>query len=316
MMPGRPRVGTGMLFGSRAKTTLPSADEALPGREHRVFTVPTTHEVLGTPLEGPWPEGTEVALRRDGLLLGRRADLLAAPGGRDDRRRLHGRVHAQPDVRGDLHRSHRARRGGARRLRPVGHLPRAAPQGLLGEPRPHPGEPAGQRHRHGIPLGDLLDHAGAGDGRAPDPVGLPGRPDPARAAATSRRPSRRPRMPARSGTPRTTTSSTSTRTPTATATTAPTASPARSASPTCRPRRTSSRPPDVAGPPVEGREHAAPGCPGAACSLLSTGRSGGGGEGAQVLAHPVELGPADRCAPPARRGRAASPRAPRGRSAR
>ncbi len=60
MMPGGPDVQTYMLFGSRAKTTLPSADEALPGREHRPFHVPTTHEVLGTPLEGPWPEGTEV----------------------------------------------------------------------------------------------------------------------------------------------------------------------------------------------------------------------------------------------------------------
>ena len=49
-----------MIFGSRAKTTLPTADEALPGREYRPFTVPTTHEVLGTPLEGPWPDGTEV----------------------------------------------------------------------------------------------------------------------------------------------------------------------------------------------------------------------------------------------------------------
>ncbi|MDO5503030.1 MAG: peptide-methionine (S)-S-oxide reductase MsrA [Actinomycetia bacterium] len=35
-------------------------EDALPGREHRPFPVPTTHEVLGTPLEGPWPEGTQV----------------------------------------------------------------------------------------------------------------------------------------------------------------------------------------------------------------------------------------------------------------
>ena len=49
-----------MLFGSRAKTTLPTRDEALPGRDHRTFLVPSTHTVLGTPLEGPWPDGTEV----------------------------------------------------------------------------------------------------------------------------------------------------------------------------------------------------------------------------------------------------------------
>ena len=49
-----------MLFGSRAKSTLPTRDEALAGRDHRPYPVPTTHEVLGTPLEGPWPDGTEV----------------------------------------------------------------------------------------------------------------------------------------------------------------------------------------------------------------------------------------------------------------
>ena len=47
-------------FGASAKTTMVSREDALPGRDHRPFHVPTTHEVLGTPLEGPWPEGTEV----------------------------------------------------------------------------------------------------------------------------------------------------------------------------------------------------------------------------------------------------------------
>ncbi|MBR7743662.1 peptide-methionine (S)-S-oxide reductase MsrA [Phycicoccus sp. BSK3Z-2] len=49
-----------MLFGSRARTTLPSREDALPGRDHRIFPVPVGHEVLGTPLEGPWPDGTRV----------------------------------------------------------------------------------------------------------------------------------------------------------------------------------------------------------------------------------------------------------------
>jgi len=39
---------------------MPAADDALPGRDRRLYVVPTTHEVLGTPLEGPWPDGTEV----------------------------------------------------------------------------------------------------------------------------------------------------------------------------------------------------------------------------------------------------------------
>ena len=53
MTEGSLRVGLYMLFGSRAKTTMPAADDALPGRDRRLYVVPTTHEVLGTPLEGP-----------------------------------------------------------------------------------------------------------------------------------------------------------------------------------------------------------------------------------------------------------------------
>jgi peptide-methionine (S)-S-oxide reductase len=45
-----------VLFG-RDKLRLPTADEALPGREERPFAVPASHFVLGTPLEGPFPEG-------------------------------------------------------------------------------------------------------------------------------------------------------------------------------------------------------------------------------------------------------------------
>jgi len=50
------------LFGRDKKLTLPSASEALPGRSERPFAVSDTHAVLGTPLEGPWPEGTELAM--------------------------------------------------------------------------------------------------------------------------------------------------------------------------------------------------------------------------------------------------------------
>ena len=54
-----------MLFGNPFKTTMVTADEALKGSETRRFEVPTTHTVLGTPLEGPWPEGTEGTRDRD-----------------------------------------------------------------------------------------------------------------------------------------------------------------------------------------------------------------------------------------------------------
>jgi peptide-methionine (S)-S-oxide reductase len=46
-----------MLF-SRAKTTMPTAEDALPGRDMPIFT-PGDHAVLGTPMAPPFPEGTE-----------------------------------------------------------------------------------------------------------------------------------------------------------------------------------------------------------------------------------------------------------------
>jgi len=49
-----------MLFG-KAKTAVPAPDEALPGREQPPFSLPDSHRVLGTPLEPPFPEGTEIA---------------------------------------------------------------------------------------------------------------------------------------------------------------------------------------------------------------------------------------------------------------
>jgi peptide-methionine (S)-S-oxide reductase len=49
-----------MVFGLGKKTSMPTRDEALPGRVERPYAVNPTHVVLGTPLEGPWPEGSEV----------------------------------------------------------------------------------------------------------------------------------------------------------------------------------------------------------------------------------------------------------------
>ncbi len=48
-----------MLFGRTKQMVSP--EQALAGREDRPFRVPTTHAVLGTPLEGPWPDRLEVA---------------------------------------------------------------------------------------------------------------------------------------------------------------------------------------------------------------------------------------------------------------
>src|SRR4051794_9076349 len=108
------------------------------------------------------------------VLLGRGEGLLGDP-----RRLLHGgglrgRVHAEPHVRGGLFGAHRAHRGRAGRLRPGGHLLRAAAEGLLGGARPDPGHAPGQRHRHAVPLGDLLPEPGAGGGGAGQPRPVPG----------------------------------------------------------------------------------------------------------------------------------------------
>ena len=50
------------MFFRRDNLRLPTVDEALPGRDNRAFSVPTTHAVLGTPIEGPYPEGLETAV--------------------------------------------------------------------------------------------------------------------------------------------------------------------------------------------------------------------------------------------------------------
>ena len=48
-----------MLFGTTPR--LPEPDEALPGRSDPSYSVPERHTVLGTPLQGPYPEGTAIA---------------------------------------------------------------------------------------------------------------------------------------------------------------------------------------------------------------------------------------------------------------
>ena len=50
-----------MLFG-RSKQQMVGSEQALRGRDHRVFEVPSEHAVLGTPLERPFPDGLERAV--------------------------------------------------------------------------------------------------------------------------------------------------------------------------------------------------------------------------------------------------------------
>jgi peptide-methionine (S)-S-oxide reductase len=65
-------------FGS-PKMKIPAAAEALPGRTTKI-AVPAKHAVLGTPLEGPFPAGTETATFALGCFWGAEKKFWQLPG--------------------------------------------------------------------------------------------------------------------------------------------------------------------------------------------------------------------------------------------
>jgi peptide-methionine (S)-S-oxide reductase len=68
------------VFGSRLKTTMVTAQEALTGRTERPYGVPATHATLGTPLAGPWPDGTQVIYLAMGCFWGAEKAFWSLPG--------------------------------------------------------------------------------------------------------------------------------------------------------------------------------------------------------------------------------------------
>jgi len=66
------------MFG-RKSTEMPAANEALPGRSERV-EVPPAHFVNGNPLEGPFPEDTEIAVFGMGCFWGAERRFWKMPG--------------------------------------------------------------------------------------------------------------------------------------------------------------------------------------------------------------------------------------------
>jgi peptide-methionine (S)-S-oxide reductase len=70
----------GSVFGASARSSMVSQEQALRGRPTRIFPVPSTHAVLGTPLEGPWPEGTEVIHLAMGCFWGAEKEMWELPG--------------------------------------------------------------------------------------------------------------------------------------------------------------------------------------------------------------------------------------------
>jgi peptide-methionine (S)-S-oxide reductase len=68
-----------MRFLSFKPQALPSPADALPGRPDPIL-VPGRHTVLGTPLAGPWPDGTETAVFGLGCFWGAEKAFWELPG--------------------------------------------------------------------------------------------------------------------------------------------------------------------------------------------------------------------------------------------
>jgi peptide-methionine (S)-S-oxide reductase len=68
-----------VLFGS-TRSQMIAPDRALPGRDARPYPVPATHAVLNTPLQGPWPTGTQVLYVAMGCFWGAERIFWQTPG--------------------------------------------------------------------------------------------------------------------------------------------------------------------------------------------------------------------------------------------
>ena len=68
-----------MRFFNSKPQAIPSPAEALPGRSEPIMT-PGIHRVLGTPIAGPWPEGTRTAIFGLGCFWGDEKDFWQLPG--------------------------------------------------------------------------------------------------------------------------------------------------------------------------------------------------------------------------------------------
>src|SRR5262249_15865001 len=68
-----------IVFLRRTALAMPTADQALPGRA-TPLVVPPTHAVLGTPQQGPWPAGSEIAVFGMGCFWGAERIFWKIPG--------------------------------------------------------------------------------------------------------------------------------------------------------------------------------------------------------------------------------------------
>lgn len=68
------------LFSGRKSVTMIEPDNALPGRPTPGFTIPERHEILGTPLQGPFPANLETAVFGLGCFWGAEKIFWQLPG--------------------------------------------------------------------------------------------------------------------------------------------------------------------------------------------------------------------------------------------
>ena len=68
-----------MRFFTSKPDVVPTPAEALPGRPDPI-TVPGVHRILGTPLAGPWPDGTQTAIFGLGCFWGAEKAFWQLPG--------------------------------------------------------------------------------------------------------------------------------------------------------------------------------------------------------------------------------------------
>ena len=157
------------MFGLRSKTTMVEPDRALPGRDTEM-PVAARHAVLGTPLKPPFPEGFEQAIVGDGCFWGAERVFWQAPGVYTTAVGYAGGITPNPTYEEVCS----ARTGHAEAVLvvfdPAKTCYEEILQTVLGEPRPDPGHAPGQRRRHPVPLGDLLDDRGAAPDRARRPA--------------------------------------------------------------------------------------------------------------------------------------------------
>jgi peptide-methionine (S)-S-oxide reductase len=69
----------GGLFGLMAEPKMVTPENALKGRSQKMQVAPK-HYVLGTPMEGPWPEGYKVAVLANGCFWGSEKGMWLLPG--------------------------------------------------------------------------------------------------------------------------------------------------------------------------------------------------------------------------------------------